>query len=228
MNVKDIAGLIDHTALGPDFDEAGTVRLCAEAKRYGFHTAFVPPCRVKRAVELLAGSGVGVGSVAGFPFGYETTKIKAAQAATVIGDGASDVDMVINIGWIKDGLWPEVTADINETVQAARAAAEGRPVMVKVIIEACLLTDDEKRRAALAVQEAGANFVKTSTGYSTGGAVVADVVLLREAVGYDFGVKAAGGIRKLSEFRSMIDAGADRIGTSASVAIIEELETGDK
>jgi deoxyribose-phosphate aldolase len=173
----------------------------------------------------MSGSDVGVGSVAGFPFGYETTAIKAVQAATVIAGGASDVDMVLNIGWIKDGLWDDVAADIKETTLAARAAAGGRPIIVKVIIETCLLTDDEKKRAALAVVRAGADFVKTSTGYSTGGAVAGDVALLRKTVGPDFGVKASGGIRTLDQFRVLAEAGADRIGTSAGVAIMDELES---
>lgn len=222
--VGEIAGRIDHTVLGADVDDRRVVELCDEVRRYRFRTAFVPPCWVERAVDLVAGSGVGVGSTAGFPFGNDSTVAKVAQVTESVEAGASDVDMVINIGWVKDGRWEAVKADIAETVRAARAAAPGRAIVVKVIIEACLLTSAEKRGAARTIVEAGADFVKTSTGYSESGAAAEDVALLREVVGAGFGVKASGGIRTLAELRAMVAAGADRIGTSAGVAIIEELQ----
>jgi len=220
--LEEIAPLIDHTALGSDVDIKKVEQVCAEARRYGFKSVFVQPCRVELAVEHVRGSGIHVGTVAGFPFGANNTETKAAEAALAVAQGADELDMVINVGWIKDGRWEAVEADIGQVVKACRQSGAGRQISVKVIIETCLLTDDEKRRAAMAVKEAGADFVKTSTGYMGPGANVNDVVLLRAVVGPDFGVKASGGIRTLEQVKALIKAGASRIGTSAGVQIMNE------
>ena len=222
--IAEIAARIDHTVLGAEVGDDKVVQVCSEARLFGFRTAFVPPCWVERAVGLLRDTDIGVGSTVGFPFGNDSTAAKAAQAVDSVKTGASDVDMVINIGWVKDGRWGAVRADIEETVRAAREAGGRRRVVVKVIIETCLLTAQEKERTAHTIVEAGADFVKTSTGYAQSGAVVSDVALLRAAVGPGFGIKASGGIRTLDELREMVAAGADRIGTSAGVAIVEELK----
>lgn len=220
--MEDIAKLIDHTTLGSDVDIKKIKQLCAEARQYGFKSVFLQPCRVELAVEQVWGTGVHVGTVSGFPFGANNTETKAAEAALAVAQGADELDMVINVGWIKDGRWEAVEADIGQVVYACRQAGAGREISVKVIIETCLLTDDEKRRAAMAVKGAGADFVKTSTGYMGPGANVDDVALLRAVVGPDFGVKASGGIRTLEQVKALIKAGANRIGTSAGVQIMNE------
>jgi len=220
--LKEIAGLIDHTTLGSDADINKIEQLCAEARQYGFKSVFLQPCRVELAVKQMRGTGIQVGTVSGFPFGANNPETKAAEAALAVGQGADEIDMVINVGWIKDGLWAEVKSDMSRVVEASRHQGGDRPIIVKVIIETCLLTDDEKRRAAMAVREAGADFVKTSTGYMGSGANVDDVARLRAAVGPDFGVKASGGIRTLEQVKALIEAGANRIGTSAGVAIMNE------
>jgi deoxyribose-phosphate aldolase len=164
--------------------------------------------------KLLAGSGVGVCTVVGFPLGAMLREAKAAETAAAVNLGADEIDMVMNVGWFKAGADEMVVSDIRRVLDAA----QGRPV--KVIIECCLLTEPEKERAARLVKESGAAFVKTSTGFSTAGATVEDVALLRRAVGAGFGVKAAGGIRDLAAVRSMVEAGANRIGTSSGVTIV--------
>lgn len=222
MDTQEIAALIDHTALHPDLDEAGVRRLCDEARQYGFVRVFVPPCRVRLAAELLRQMPVEVGSVVGFPLGYAAPESKAAEAAVLVEAGAADIDMVINIGWIKDGRWADVCADITAVCTAARSVRTHVEVTVKVIIETALLSEAEKTRAAKAVVEAGADYVKTSTGYADAGAVAADVALLRGVVGESFGVKASGGIKTAVQLHEMLAAGADRIGTSAGVAIMLE------
>ena len=222
MDLVEIAARIDHTALYPDLDEAGVRRLCDEARRYGFFRVFIPPCRVPLAAKLLGQTPAKVGSVVGFPFGYAASDSKAAEAARLVEAGAADIDMVINLGWIKDGRWAEVAADIATVRVAAKEVKASFEVTLKVIIETALLNEDEKVRAARTVKEAGADYVKTSTGYAGGGAVAADVALLRSTVGSSFGVKASGGIRTAAQLHEMLAAGADRIGTSAGAAIIEE------
>ncbi len=222
MDLTEIASRIDHTALQPDLDEASVRRLCNEAEKYGFFRVFIPPCRVPLAVELLRPTPVMVGTVVGFPFGYTDSDFKAVEATRLVEAGAADIDMVINLGWVKDGRWAEVVADIAGVCTAARNVNAPFEVTVKVIIETALLDEEEKRQAARTVKEAGADYVKTSTGYASGGAVAADVALLRATVGPSFGVKASGGIRTAVQFHEMVAAGADRIGTSAGVAIMEE------
>lgn len=220
--MKEIAGLIDHTALGSDVDAKRVEQLCEEARRYGFRSVFTQPCRVEAAVACLRGTGMHVGTVSGFPFGANNPEIKASEAALAVSQGADEIDMVINVGWIKDGRWEEVKTDISGVVKASGVDGGARKITVKVIIETCLLTESEKRRAALVIREAGADFVKTSTGYMGPGANVDDVALLRAVVGPDFGVKASGGIRTLEQVKALIAAGANRIGTSAGVAIMNE------
>ncbi len=210
----ELAKLIDHTLLKPDATKEQILRLCQEAVQYGFASVCVNPCWVKLCAEAVRGSSVLVCSVVGFPLGAHTMVVKALEAARAVRDGAEEVDMVINIGMLKSGEHRYVEADIGGVVRAAS------PARVKVIIEACLLTDEEKIHACLLAQRAGAHFVKTSTGFSTGGATAADVALMRRVVGASMGVKAAGGIRDLATAQTMVAAGADRIGASASVSIV--------
>lgn len=212
----DFNRYIDHTILKPEASEADIRKLCAEALKYRFATAFVNPCWVELAASLLRGSDVKVGVAIGFPLGAHTTASKVFQVKEAIALGAQEPDMVVNIGAVKSGNWDLVKNDIAAVVQAAK------PRGIKVILETCLLTNDEKVRAALAAKEAGAAFVKTSTGFSSGGATVEDVRLLRRTVGSEMGVKASGGIRDFTAARAMIDAGANRVGTSAGVKIMQD------
>jgi len=215
----DLAKLIDHTLLKPDATKDQIIRLCEEAVQYGFASVCVNPCWVKLCAAAVRGSGVLVCSVVGFPLGAHTMRVKAVEAARAVHDGADEIDMVMNIGMLKSGEHHYVEQDIRGVVQAAR------PARVKVIIETCLLTDREKIYACLLAQRAGAHFVKTSTGFSTGGATAADVALMRRVVGASMGVKAAGGIRDLATAETMVAAGADRIGASASVNIVSPGQT---
>ena len=209
-----LAGMIDHTLLKADATRAQVERLCDEAVEHGFASVCVNTCWVPLCAERLAQSDVRVCCVVGFPLGAMAPEPKAHEAARAVADGADEVDMVINVGWLKDGELDAVREDIAGVV----AAADGR--CVKVIIETCLLTDEEKVRACELAVEAGAAFVKTSTGFSTGGATVADVALMRRTVGDRCKVKASGGIHTAEEARAMVEAGADRLGCSAGVAIV--------
>ena len=219
MKKQDLAKYIDHTILKPDATEAQIEKLCAEAVEYGFASVCVNPCRIALAAKLLAGTDVAPCCVIGFPLGASTTAAKAYEAADAAANGAKEIDMVINVGDAKDGLWDAVEADIAGVVRAI----EGR-ALLKVIIETCLLTDEEKVEACRAAVRAGADFVKTSTGFSKAGATAYDVALMRKTVGPDVGVKAAGGIRTYADAVIMIEAGASRIGASAGVAILAEAE----
>ncbi|SOD98271.1 deoxyribose-phosphate aldolase [Caenispirillum bisanense] len=210
----DLARYIDHTLLRPDAQPADVVRLCDEARAHAFKAVCVNPLFVPLVAERLAGSGVATCAVICFPFGADPTAIKAAEAAWVVEQGAREVDMVIPIGLLKAGDADAVRADIAAVKQACGDA------LLKVILETALLTDDEKVLACRLSQEAGADFVKTSTGFAGGGATVADVALMRRTVGPDMGVKASGGVRTTADALRMIEAGASRIGASASVAII--------
>lgn len=214
----DIARMIDHTLLKPDATPQQIAQLCAEAREYGFAAVCVNPVHVAQAAALLAGSAVVVCSVAGFPLGANGTAAKVFETRQAIADGAREIDMVISIGHLKAGDDDHVRDDIRSVVEAAHAGG----ALCKVIIETALLTDDEKRRACLLAVDAGADFVKTSTGFASGGATVEDVALMRTVVGERARVKAAGGIRTLADARAMIAAGADRIGTSSGVAIVRE------
>jgi deoxyribose-phosphate aldolase len=218
--VREIAALIDHTLLKPQATGADIRRLCQEARRYGFATVCVNPYWVALAASELAGSSVQVAAVAGFPLGANTTAIKVAETEAVIAAGASEVDMVLNIGELCAGNLNAVAVDISAVVTAAHA----RGALVKVILETCLLNDDQKIAACTIGKQAGADFVKTSTGFSTYGATAHDVALMRRSVGSDIGVKASGGIRTLGGVEAMRAAGATRIGTSSGVQILETLQ----
>jgi deoxyribose-phosphate aldolase len=210
----NIAGLIDHTALKPETTKAQIEKLCSEAIEYGFASVCVNPCYVTLCSQLLKDSKVKVCTVIGFPLGATTSAVKSAEASEAIQNGAKEVDMVINVGAVKAGDFDYVRQDVAVVVQAAKGKA-----LVKVILETCLLTDEEKKICCRICKEAGADFVKTSTGFSTGGATVADIRLMRDIVKPDLGVKASGGIRDYETAKAMVDAGASRIGASASVAI---------
>jgi len=214
----DVASLIDHTLLKADATRAEIEALCREAAEYRFATVCINPVWVTLAARLLQGSGVGVCTVVGFPLGATASDVKAYETRRAIFDGASEVDMVIHIGALKSGDVRAVQKDIEAVVDVCRPCG----VTSKVIIEAALLTDDEKVTACTLAKAAGADFVKTSTGFSKGGATVADVALMRRVVGGAMGVKAAGGVRDLSGARAMVDAGATRIGASAGVRIVSE------
>ncbi|WP_308530446.1 deoxyribose-phosphate aldolase [uncultured Paenibacillus sp.] len=208
--------MIDHTLLKADAGRAAIIKLAEEAKQYGFASVCVNPTWVKTAAEILKDSPVKVCTVIGFPLGASAPEVKAFEAAHAIAEGAGEVDMVINIGALKDGDDEFVRRDIAGVVQAAAGKA-----LVKVILETCLLTDEEIVRASKLSVEAGADFVKTSTGFSTGGATVEAVELMRKTVGPNVGVKASGGVRSLADAEAMIKAGATRLGTSAGVAIAQ-------
>ena len=216
MNARELAKTIDHTLLKPDATAAQIEKLCAGAREYHFASVCVNPSRIALAARLLAGSDVTPCCVVGFPLGAIPAESKAAEAAVAVRNGAREVDMVIDIGAAKDGDWDAVEADIAAVKQACG------PAKLKVIIETCLLTDEEKVQACLAAKRANADFVKTSTGFSKAGATAADVKLMRETVGPDMGVKASGGIHNRAEALAMIEAGATRIGASSGIAIVSE------
>lgn len=218
MDAKTIAGMIDHTLLKPEATAHQIEELCGEAKEYHFASVCVNPVFVPLAAKLLAGSGVKTCCVVGFPLGAISPEQKAAEAASCAAMGAEELDMVIAIGAAKSGDWALVKSDIAGVVKAAGGHT------VKVIIETCLLTDEEKVKACQMAKEAGADFVKTSTGFSTGGATAADIALMRKTVGPEMGVKASGGIRSYETAMEMINAGATRIGASAGIAIVKAAE----
>ncbi|TXR61304.1 deoxyribose-phosphate aldolase [Bacillus sp. AR18-7] len=211
----NIAKLIDHTILKANTTKEDVMKVIEEAKEYKFASVCINPTWVKLAAEELAGHDVAVCTVIGFPLGASTTETKAFETKDAIAKGATEVDMVINVGALKDGDNELVEKDIYEVVQAAKGKA-----LVKVIIETCLLTDEEKVRACELSVKAGADFVKTSTGFSTGGATAEDIALMRKTVGPNVGVKASGGVRTREDAEKMVAAGASRVGASASVAIV--------
>jgi deoxyribose-phosphate aldolase len=217
-NDADLAALIDHTLLKPDANEAQVAQLCHEARKYNFASVCVNPTHVKLCAQLLKGSAVRVCTVVGFPLGATPPEVKAYETRRAIDDGATEIDMVINIGALKSKDYVLVARDIAAIVATAHAGG----AIVKVIIEAALLTDEEKVIASKLAREAGAEFVKTSTGFASGGATPHDVEMMRRAVGPDMGIKAAGGIRSYADAQKMIEAGATRIGASASVKIMQE------
>jgi len=212
----NLAGMIDHTLLRADASKAEIAKLTEEAKKYSFASVCVNPTWVAYAAEQLSGTEVKVCTVIGFPLGATTSAVKAFEAEDAIANGATEVDMVINIGALKDGNAELVEKDIRAVVEAAAGKA-----LVKVIIETSLLTDEEKVLASKLAVKAGADFVKTSTGFSTGGATPEDVALMRKTVGEQTGVKASGGVRSLEDMKRMIEAGATRIGASSGVKIME-------
>ncbi|MEQ2877565.1 deoxyribose-phosphate aldolase [Enterococcus asini] len=207
--------MMDHTILKADATEQDVLQVIEEAKEYHFYSVCINPTWVKLAAEKLAGEPVAVCTVIGFPLGANTSEVKAYETTDAINNGADEVDMVINVGALKSAQYKKVQQDIEAVVAAAKDRA-----LVKVIIETALLTKEEIVKACELAQAAGADFVKTSTGFSTSGAAAADVKLMRETVGPSMGVKASGGIHSAQEAMAMIEAGANRLGTSASVAII--------
>lgn len=216
MEYKNI---IDHTLLSPETDEVGIIKLCYEAMENGFASVCVNPTWVKLSSKLLSKSKVNVCTVIGFPLGSNTPETKAFETKNAIENGATEIDMVINIGALKGQNYDLVEKDIHNVVETARGKA-----LVKVIIEACLLTDEEKRIACELSVKAGADYVKTSTGFSLFGATINDVSLMRETVGTSVGVKASGGVSNLGDIKAMVEAGATRIGTSSALKIFNELK----
>ncbi|KAF0198123.1 MAG: deoxyribose-phosphate aldolase [Bacillota bacterium] len=215
MEPNVLAKYIDHTVLKAEAAPKEIIKLCHEANEYGFAAVCVNACYVSLAKSLVA-NGIHVASVVGFPLGATSTAAKSAETSFAVKDGATEIDMVINVGWLKAGLHSQVEADIRAVVIAAD------DVPVKVIIEAALLSDADKVTVCQLAKTAGAAYVKTSTGFGPGGATIADVALMRQTVGPEIGVKASGGVRTLEATLAMIEAGASRIGTSSGVAIVEE------
>ena len=213
-----LASLIDHTILKPEAGKEQVETICREAREYGFASVCVNSSYVPLCAELLRDTEVKVCTVIGFPLGAMSTAAKAAEASQAILDGAEELDMVIHIGMLKDGNNEYVEQDIHSVVEEARGKAA-----VKVIIETCLLSEEEKIRACLLAKKAGADYVKTSTGFSTGGATAEDIALMKKTVGKDMKVKASGGIRTREKAEEMRKAGADRIGTSSGIRIVEEM-----
>ena len=218
-----VAAMIDHTLLKPDATRQNIEELCREAAQFKFATVCVNPAWVPAAARLLSGSGVGVCSVVGFPLGATTADVKGYETRRAIFDGAREIDMVINVGALKSGDLRVVERDIEAVTSPCRDCG----VLSKVIIEAALLTDDEKVTACTLAKAAGADYVKTSTGFGPGGATAADVALMRRVVGAEMGVKAAGGVRDLEGLQAMVAAGATRVGASAGVKIVQQAQ-GDK
>jgi deoxyribose-phosphate aldolase len=223
---EEMAKLIDHTDLRPQATSGDIERLCSEAEKNGFYAVCVNPCRVALAKRLTSTHDkhdIYVCAVIGFPLGAGTTETKLREAMEALANGADELDMVMNIGWLKERRYDAVKGDIASVVEAARGEAlkAARKKTVKVIIEACYLDDSEKVQACRLAAQAGAHFVKTSTGLGSGGATAHDVALMRKTVGDTMGVKASGGIRSAREAVAMVEAGASRIGTSAGVKIME-------
>lgn len=222
LSRSQLAALIDHTLLKPEATAAQIEQLCAEAVRYGFAAVCVNPAYVKLAVRLLRRSSIPVCTVAGFPLGATLPEVKAYEAARALELGAREIDMVLNVGALRSGDEATVARDIRAVAKAVKAGGG----LLKIILETALLTDDQKRAACRIAKKCGADFVKTSTGFAGGGATVADVALMRQTVGPKLGVKAAGGIRSLADAQALIAAGANRLGTSAGVAIMEAAPVG--
>jgi len=219
---SDVAGMIDHTLLKPDATRQQIEDLCREAAQFKFATVCVNPTWVSTCARLLQGSGVGVCSVVGFPLGATTADVKGYETQRAIFDGAREIDTVINVGALKSGDLRTVERDIDAVVAPCRDCR----VLSKVIIEAALLTDDEKVTACTLAKAAGADYVKTSTGFGPGGATAADVALMRRVVGAEMGIKAAGGVRDFDSVKQMIAAGATRVGASAGVKIVQQSRAG--
>ena len=218
MNARELAAYIDHTLLKPEASAAQIVKICDEAKAYHFASVCVNPVRVALAAQELQGSGVKVCTVVGFPLGACTSEAKAFETKNAVENGAEEIDMVISVGDAKEGRFDRVEKDIAAVVKAAQGK------LVKVIIECCYLTDEEKTKACQAAVRAGADYVKTSTGFGTGGATPHDVALMKAAIPADRKVKAAGGIHNYQEAMAMVEAGASRIGASAGISIVAEAE----
>ena len=216
--MKNISEMIDHTILKPDATKDMIEQLCKEAMEYDFVAVCVNPYYVRYCKDLLKDSNVKIATVVGFPLGANTKELKSFETIDAINNGADEIDMVINIGALKDKDYTIVKDDIKAVVESAKARA-----IVKVIIETSLLTDDEKVKVCELAMEAGADFVKTSTGFSTGGATVEDVKLMKSVVGQKLEVKASGGVRDLDTAKKMVEAGATRLGTSSGIKIVKEI-----
>jgi deoxyribose-phosphate aldolase len=215
MKSEQIAAMIDHTLLKADGTQQDIIKLCMEAKQYNFATVCVNPYWVQLAVQELKDSKVGITTVIGFPLGSSTSLVKSTEASDSIRNGATEIDMVLNVGALKSGDFDAVERDIEGVVLACKGKA-----IVKVIIETCYLTDDEKKRAAEMCKSAGADFVKTSTGFGPSGATLKDIQLIRQTVGNEMGIKASGGVRDLPFAIQLIEAGATRLGTSSGIALV--------
>ena len=229
MRVREFAKTIDHTLLKPDAKEADVRRLCREAARFHFAAVCIPPCHVRLAARELRGTDVKVATVVSFPFGYDTTAVKAAAVRDAIVGGASEIDVVMNVSRFLSGDFSYVADELSSLNREISAVAMNNGLndaVLKVIIEAAYLTDEMKRLAVQIVAASGADFVKTSTGFAPGGATLEDVSLLREEAPEGLAVKASGGIRTLEDALAMLDAGASRLGTSGSVVIMEKAESG--
>lgn len=218
MMKNEIAGMIDHTLLHAYATDEQIVKLCAEAKEYHFASVCVNPCHIEQAADLLKGTVVKVATVIGFPLGANTTETKAFETKDAVAKGAGEIDMVLDIGAMKSKRYDDVRNQIHAVVQAAGSA------LVKVIIETCYLTEEEKVIACKASAEAGAEYVKTSTGFGTGGATTKDVALMKHSIPARMKVKASGGIHNYAEALAMIEAGASRLGASAGIAIVSDAE----
>lgn len=217
MEKAEIAGIIDHSLLKPTATSEDIRKLCDEARQFGFYSVCINPFFVSMAKELLSGSDVKITTVIGFPFGMTLPEAKAYEAAKAVSSGADELDIVMNIGMAKTGRWGIVKNDISDVISATKGRIR------KIIIEACYLNNAEKIKATEIVLESGAEFIKTSTGFGTGGATVEDIRLIKSIAGNACKIKAAGGIKTLSQVKDMISAGAERIGTSSSLDIIKEL-----
>lgn len=218
MRKNEIAAMIDHTLLKANATDDQIVKLCGEAKENRFASVCVNPCHVARAAELLKGSGIAVCTVIGFPLGAGTTETKVFETKDAIAKGANEVDMVIDVGALKSGRYDDVRGQIREVVTAANGT------LVKVIIETCYLTDEEKVIACKASAEAGADYVKTSTGFGGGGATVEDVALMKKSIPASMKVKASGGIHTYAQAVALVEAGASRLGASAGITIVADAE----
>ena len=218
MPPPHLAATLDHTLLRPDCTEAQLVQLCQEARTHGFASACVPPCYVPLAARELSGSGVAVCTVIGFPLGYNSPRVKFREAEIALGEGATELDVVLNISALKSGQYEAVRAELEDLADLA----DVHDALLKVIIETALLTDEEIETAARLCAEAGAHFVKTSTGFASRGASVADVALLRRVLPEHVRIKASGGIRTRAQALALLAAGASRLGTSNSLAILQE------
>lgn len=229
MTKEQFAKTLDMTLLKPEATRQDILRLCDQARVLQPASVCIYPIWVKTALKALAGSGVPVCTVAGFPTGCSTRPVKAQEIKAAVTAGATEIDMVVNLGALKTGDWGEVERELRDLLETARVTGmeqNAGPIVTKVIIECAVLTDEEKVRAATLVRDLAADFVKTSTGFGPGGATVDDVRLLRETVGPDMGVKAAGGIRTLEQAMAMLEAGATRIGASAAQAMLDAMGNG--
>jgi len=218
MSTPNLAATLDHTLLRPDCTETQIVQLCQEARQHGFASACVPPCYVPVAARELSGSGVAVCTVIGFPLGYSSARVKFRAAEIALAEGATELDIVLNVSLLKSGQLSAVKAEIEDVADLA----DVHDALLKVIIETALLTEEEMEAAARLCAEAGAHFVKTSTGFASRGASVADVELLRRVLPPSIRIKASGGIRTRAQALDLLAAGADRLGTSNSLAILQE------